>query len=192
MGKAISTWGFEHYWQIPCVSLITNTEGCSRKTDAVTGPRSALESWSAMSKTRSFALGTAKEKKMVEKTSGLPASFVSKDHERGSLFSAVLRWWWGDCKASKTGPLCRQFEDTSNQQLLILRLEKRIWGQLFLLPLKSVLYQRQIKSKYYRCAISFIVIITKEINDKYQVSYFNTTYFCPLFWFGFALYGDRL
>lgn len=26
------------------------------------------------------------------------------------------------------------------------------------------------KSKYYRCAISFIVIITKEINDKYQVS----------------------
>lgn len=42
------------------MSLNTEAEGYSRKTDAVTGPRSALESWSAMSKTRSFALGTAK------------------------------------------------------------------------------------------------------------------------------------
>lgn len=42
------------------MSLNTEAEGYNRKTDAVTGPRSALESWSAMSKTRSFALGTAK------------------------------------------------------------------------------------------------------------------------------------
>lgn len=44
------------------MSLNTKAEGYSRKTDAVTGPRSALESWSAMSKTQSFALGNAKGK----------------------------------------------------------------------------------------------------------------------------------